>query len=428
MLVYHVVYYHIENNDFRWILLCYGGWLVSLSSHLHLAAAPPLCSPLRFALLPLFVDRNEQSASFQITDGMEHGEGLICSFEDCRNAGIKFRYCAECKDAIAQRNFRNGHHHTEIRNPALLRGISRNGEPEPDDSPTSPSVAVWSGTNPGVVVPRKKQTHVRGAGAATAPSITTGRSSAVFSSASSSSGPQLLETLLLAVEPSGSLPYSMTHKKEPPGAGDAGEASSSSISPPAAGGATTINSRHGYAFQSSITSPGRRSVSALPGAGLGTHHAHPLPSSIHEHLLHRTTASSMPTSAGGAGGLLVSKMERDFSCQKFLSRRHVDGTAATTAAEKGVAAARSKCRAPTKKPCPARRKVADEVPTMERRRAWDRLLGKRPRGVEDSAEKMCEWIGSVFALSDMETPFSGSIYSSSSSSSSSSDASLNNKN
>ena len=64
-----------------------------------------------------------QTAYFEISDQTEHGEGLICSFVECRKAGIKFRYCTVCKDAIAKRNFRNSHHHVEIRNPALLRRV-----------------------------------------------------------------------------------------------------------------------------------------------------------------------------------------------------------------------------------------------------------------------------------------------------------------
>ena len=41
-----------------------------------------------------------------VTEDTEHGEGLVCSFPTCRNAGIKFRYCKLCNDAIARRSFK----------------------------------------------------------------------------------------------------------------------------------------------------------------------------------------------------------------------------------------------------------------------------------------------------------------------------------
>ena len=41
-----------------------------------------------------------------VTEDTEHGEGLVCSFPTCRNAGIKFRYCKFCNDAIARRSFK----------------------------------------------------------------------------------------------------------------------------------------------------------------------------------------------------------------------------------------------------------------------------------------------------------------------------------
>lgn len=44
---------------------------------------------------------------------MQHGDGLICIFPECRNRGIKFLYCAFCKDPVAKRNFRNRHTHED---------------------------------------------------------------------------------------------------------------------------------------------------------------------------------------------------------------------------------------------------------------------------------------------------------------------------
>ena len=48
-----------------------------------------------------------------ITEETEHGKGLVCSFAECRNAGVKFRYCRFCQDAVARRNFKH-HQHTDL--------------------------------------------------------------------------------------------------------------------------------------------------------------------------------------------------------------------------------------------------------------------------------------------------------------------------
>ena len=37
-----------------------------------------------------------------IPDNVEHGEELMCSYFACRNAGIKFRYCAHCKVPVGK--------------------------------------------------------------------------------------------------------------------------------------------------------------------------------------------------------------------------------------------------------------------------------------------------------------------------------------
>ena len=44
---------------------------------------------------------------------MEHGAELICSYDLCRNCGIKFRYCKFCKAPVAKRNFQKLHSHAE---------------------------------------------------------------------------------------------------------------------------------------------------------------------------------------------------------------------------------------------------------------------------------------------------------------------------
>lgn len=57
------------------------------------------------------VDHNFKTAYFVIPDGIEHGDELICSYPACRQAGVKFRYCIDCKVPVAKRNFRNRHRH-----------------------------------------------------------------------------------------------------------------------------------------------------------------------------------------------------------------------------------------------------------------------------------------------------------------------------
>jgi len=52
-----------------------------------------------------------QTAYFVIPENVKHGEELICSYFACRNAGIKFRYCSQCKVPVAKRNFRKRHKH-----------------------------------------------------------------------------------------------------------------------------------------------------------------------------------------------------------------------------------------------------------------------------------------------------------------------------
>jgi hypothetical protein len=46
-----------------------------------------------------------------IPGSVGHGEDLICSYSACRNAGVKFRYCAFCRVPVAKRNFHQRHGH-----------------------------------------------------------------------------------------------------------------------------------------------------------------------------------------------------------------------------------------------------------------------------------------------------------------------------
>ena len=54
---------------------------------------------------------NPQTAYFVVPEDMDHGEELNCSYLPCRNTGIKFRYCKQCRIPVAKRNFRNRHRH-----------------------------------------------------------------------------------------------------------------------------------------------------------------------------------------------------------------------------------------------------------------------------------------------------------------------------
>jgi len=62
------------------------------------------------------LDHQEDRAVLQFIRGEEynHGADLICSHIVCRQNGVKFRYCAFCKKAVAKRNFRKRHAHNDI--------------------------------------------------------------------------------------------------------------------------------------------------------------------------------------------------------------------------------------------------------------------------------------------------------------------------
>lgn len=48
---------------------------------------------------------------FKPSEENVHGAELFCSHSGCKAKGVKFRYCAHCKKAVAKRNFRNRHAH-----------------------------------------------------------------------------------------------------------------------------------------------------------------------------------------------------------------------------------------------------------------------------------------------------------------------------
>jgi hypothetical protein len=42
---------------------------------------------------------------------------LLCSYQACRTAGVKFRYCLVCKKPVTKQNFRSRHLHADLTNP-----------------------------------------------------------------------------------------------------------------------------------------------------------------------------------------------------------------------------------------------------------------------------------------------------------------------
>mmetsp|Transcript_26211 Transcript_26211/g.46534 ORF Transcript_26211/g.46534 Transcript_26211/m.46534 type:complete len:534 (+) Transcript_26211:140-1741(+) len=57
------------------------------------------------------MDHNFETAYFAISEDMKHGSPLVCSYPACRDKGVKFLYCAFCKDTGAKRQFRERHNH-----------------------------------------------------------------------------------------------------------------------------------------------------------------------------------------------------------------------------------------------------------------------------------------------------------------------------
>merc|ERR1712194_139785 len=51
------------------------------------------------------------SAYFIVYESTKHGEELVCTYPECRQGGVKFRYCRHCGIPVASRNFRTQHMH-----------------------------------------------------------------------------------------------------------------------------------------------------------------------------------------------------------------------------------------------------------------------------------------------------------------------------
>jgi hypothetical protein len=63
----------------------------------------------------------------------------VCSFAECRNTGVKFRYCIFCQDAVARRNFKHHHHKDDL----LLD----------EEEQTATNIVISSGTAVAAAVP-----------------------------------------------------------------------------------------------------------------------------------------------------------------------------------------------------------------------------------------------------------------------------------
>uniref|UniRef100_A0A7S2JUH4 Uncharacterized protein n=1 Tax=Leptocylindrus danicus TaxID=163516 RepID=A0A7S2JUH4_9STRA len=68
-----------------------------------------ILAPCRARGMP--VDHNPKTAHFIISEDLEHGTELVCSYPACRNTGVKFCFCAYCQTPVAKRNFRKRHMH-----------------------------------------------------------------------------------------------------------------------------------------------------------------------------------------------------------------------------------------------------------------------------------------------------------------------------
>ena len=68
-----------------------------------------ILAPCRARGMP--VDHNPKTAHFIISEDLEHGTELVCSYSACRNNGVKFCFCAYCQTPVAKRNFRKRHMH-----------------------------------------------------------------------------------------------------------------------------------------------------------------------------------------------------------------------------------------------------------------------------------------------------------------------------
>jgi hypothetical protein len=64
-----------------------------------------------------------------IPEDIKHGAELVCSYNACRNAGTKFRYCVHCSLPVAKRNFFKRHKHAgKIPTNRLVDGLHKDDD------------------------------------------------------------------------------------------------------------------------------------------------------------------------------------------------------------------------------------------------------------------------------------------------------------
>mmetsp|Transcript_28935 Transcript_28935/g.69847 ORF Transcript_28935/g.69847 Transcript_28935/m.69847 type:complete len:542 (-) Transcript_28935:136-1761(-) len=108
---------------------------------LALAGSKVTVLPCRARGMPM--DHNAKTAYFVVPEDVKHGAELVCSYDHCRNAGIKFRYCVFCSLPVAKRNFFKKHKHEgKIPPERLADGIPREDEVPPQDHGETPQKSV----------------------------------------------------------------------------------------------------------------------------------------------------------------------------------------------------------------------------------------------------------------------------------------------
>jgi len=113
-----------------------------------LAGSKVTVLPCRARGMPM--DHNAKTAYFVVPEDVKHGAELVCSYDHCRNAGIKFRYCVFCSLPVAKRNFFKKHKHEgKIPPERLAAGITKEEEILPSDGKQAdgqkrPLVRQWN--------------------------------------------------------------------------------------------------------------------------------------------------------------------------------------------------------------------------------------------------------------------------------------------
>ncbi|KAL3945065.1 MAG: hypothetical protein SGBAC_000856 [Bacillariaceae sp.] len=109
-----------------------------------LAGSKVTVLPCRARGMPM--DHNAKTAYFVVPEDVKHGAELVCSYDQCRNAGIKFRYCVFCSLPVAKRNFFKKHKHEgKIPPDRLGDGIPKEDEmPQQDEPPQKTTFRKWN--------------------------------------------------------------------------------------------------------------------------------------------------------------------------------------------------------------------------------------------------------------------------------------------